>query len=424
MDILEIIDKKRLGKELTKEELTFFVNGFLDGKIKDYQMSAILMAITINGMTDQETEYLTDIMLNSGDILDTSMINGLVLDKHSTGGIGDKVTLVLCPLLASFGIKIAKMSGRGLGYTGGTIDKLESIPGFRVDLTEEEFFKQVNDSGIVISSPNKDLDKADKKIYALRDVTSTVSSIPLIASSIMSKKLACNADVILIDVKVGNGALMKNIEDANALARLLCKLGRHHNKAVICLLSNMDQPLGYAIGNALEVKESIMTLQGNGPSDLLEIVVKLATMVVGPINKLDEEQAQNLVFKQLNNGLAYNKFKEMVKYQGGDLDSLRVSSKIISIKSDRSGYINQIDSQKLGSLANLLGAGKQTEEDSIDYEVGIVLSKKVGDYVNANEELLRLYINEKTIDIPELLSCFVIEKQLREPQPVIYGIIK
>ncbi len=424
MDILEIIDKKRLGKELTKEELTFFVNGFLDGKIKDYQMSALLMAITINGMTDQETTFLTDVMLNSGDILDTSMINGLVLDKHSTGGIGDKVTLVLCPLLASFGIKIAKMSGRGLGYTGGTIDKLESIPGFKVDLTEEEFFKQVNDIGIVISSPNKDLDKADKKIYALRDVTSTVSIIPLIASSIMSKKLACNADVILIDVKVGNGALMKNIEDAKALARLLCKLGRCHNKAVICLLSNMDQPLGYAIGNALEVKESIMTLQGNGPSDLLEIVVKLATMVIGPINKITEEEARDLVFKQLNNGLAYNKFKEFVEYQGGDLEKLSVSSKIISIKSDRSGYINQIDSQKLGSLANLLGAGKQTEEDTIDYEVGIVSSKKVGDYVNVNEELLRLYINEKTIDITELLSCFVIDNQLRETQPVIYGIIK
>lgn len=424
MDILEIIDKKRLGQELSKEEISFLVNGFLDNSIKDYQMSALLMAITINGMTDKETSFLTDIMLNSGDILDTSSINGLILDKHSTGGIGDKVTLVLCPLLASFGIKIAKMSGRGLGYTGGTIDKLESIPGFNVDLTSKEFFKQVNDVGIAISSPNKDLDKADKKIYALRDVTSTVSSIPLIASSIMSKKLACNADVILIDVKVGNGALMKSLDEAKALARLLCKIGREHNKAVLCLLSNMDQPLGYAIGNSLEVKESIMTLKGNGPSDLLEIVVKLASMVIGPLKKISQDEARDLVFKQLNNGLAYDKFQEFVAYQGGNLEKLSVSSNVISIKSDRSGYINKIDSARLGSLANLLGAGRQTKDDVIDYEVGIVLSKKLGDYINNNEELLRLYIHDKQIDIKELLSCFTIEEELQSLNPVIYGIIK
>lgn len=424
MEILEIIDKKRLNKELTKEEIDFVINGYLDNNIKDYQMSSLLMAIAINGMTDSETINLTNSMLASGDILDLSKIDGIVVDKHSTGGIGDKVTLVLCPLLASLGIKIAKMSGRGLGYTGGTIDKLESISGFDVNLSKEQFIKQVNDIGIAISSANVDLDKADKKIYALRDVTGTVSSIPLIASSIMSKKLASNADVLLIDVKVGNGALIKNIEDAKKLAHLLCKIGKYHQKEVICLLTNMDQPLGYAIGNALEVKESIDSLSGNGPSDLLELVVRLATLVVSPIKKISVDDARNLIFKQLNNGNALNKFQEMVTYQKGNIDDLNISNNVIVVRSNKTGYINYIDSEKLGSLANQLGAGKTNLEDSIDYSVGIVLSKKIGDYIENNDELLKLYVNKKQIDINEVLKCFTIEEDLREKKKLVYGIIK
>ena len=424
MEILEIIDKKRLNKELTKEEIDFVINGYLDNNIKDYQMSSLLMAIAINGMTDSETINLTNSMLASGDILDLSKIDGIVVDKHSTGGIGDKVTLVLCPLLASLGIKIAKMSGRGLGYTGGTIDKLESISGFDVNLSKEQFIKQVNDIGIAISSANVDLDKADKKIYALRDVTGTVSSIPLIASSIMSKKLASNADVLLIDVKVGNGALIKNIEDAKKLAHLLCKIGKYHQKEVICLLTNMDQPLGYAIGNALEVKESIDSLSGNGPSDLLELVVRLATLVVSPIKKISVDDARNLIFKQLNNGNALNKFQEMVNYQKGNIDDLNISNNVIVVRSNKTGYINYIDSEKLGSLANQLGAGKTNLEDTIDYSVGIVLSKKIGDYIENNDELLKLYINKKQIDINEVLKCFTIEEDLREKKKLVYGIIK
>ena len=424
MEILEIIDKKRLNKELTKEEIDFVINGYLDNNIKDYQMSSLLMAIAINGMTDSETINLTNSMLASGDILDLSKIDGIVVDKHSTGGIGDKVTLVLCPLLASLGIKIAKMSGRGLGYTGGTIDKLESISGFDVNLSKEQFIKQVNDIGIAISSANVDLDKADKKIYALIDVTGTVSSIPLIASSIMSKKLASNADVLLIDVKVGNGALIKNIEDAKKLAHLLCKIGKYHQKEVICLLTNMDQPLGYAIGNALEVKESIDSLSGNGPSDLLELVVRLATLVVSPIKKISVDDARNLIFKQLNNGNALNKFQEMVTYQKGNIDDLNISNNVIVVRSNKTGYINYIDSEKLGSLANQLGAGKTNLEDSIDYSVGIVLSKKIGDYIENNDELLKLYVNKKQIDINEVLKCFTIEEDLREKKKLVYGIIK
>ena len=424
MEILEIIDKKRLNKELTKEEIDFVINGYLDNNIKDYQMSSLLMAIAINGMTDSETINLTNSMLASGDILDLSKIDGIVVDKHSTGGIGDKVTLVLCPLLASLGIKIAKMSGRGLGYTGGTIDKLESISGFDVNLSKEQFIKQVNDIGIAISSANVDLDKADKKIYALRDETGTVSSIPLIASSIMSKKLASNADVLLIDVKVGNGALIKNIEDAKKLAHLLCKIGKYHQKEVICLLTNMDQPLGYAIGNALEVKESIDSLSGNGPSDLLELVVRLATLVVSPIKKISVDDARNLIFKQLNNGNALNKFQEMVTYQKGNIDDLNISNNVIVVRSNKTGYINYIDSEKLGSLANQLGAGKTNLEDSIDYSVGIVLSKKIGDYIENNDELLKLYVNKKQIDINEVLKCFTIEEDLREKKKLVYGIIK
>ena len=424
MDIIEIINKKRLNRELSREEIEYSINGYLDGNIKDYQISSLLMAICINGMNDRETIDLTDIMLNSGDKLDLSKIDGIIVDKHSTGGVGDKVTLVLGPILASLGVKIAKMSGRGLGHTGGTIDKLESIPGFNTNLTNEEFINQVNDINIAIVSQTGNLVPADKKLYALRDVTGTVESIPLIASSIMSKKLASGADVIVIDVKVGNGALMKDIDSAKKLANLMCKIGKNYNKVIICILTNMSEPLGYAIGNSLEVIESINTLKGNGPKDLLEIVMTICSMIISPIKNISVDEARNLIFTTINNGNAYNKFLELVKNQRGDINNIRVSSKYYSIRSNKSGYINKINAYKLGNIARSIGAGRLELTDKIDYEVGLVLSKKVGDYVNVNDELLKIYINDKHADINEIIDCFVISDELINLDPLIYEIIK
>lgn len=424
MTIIDVINKKRLNKELTRKEIEFAVNGYIDGSVEDYQMSSLLMAIVLNGMSDRETIDLTDIMLKSGDIIDLSKIDGIIVDKHSTGGVGDKVTLVLGPLLASLGIKIAKMSGRGLGHTGGTIDKLESIEGFNTKITEKKFIKQVNKINIALVSQTGNLVPADKKIYALRDVTGTVESIPLIASSIMSKKLASGADIIMIDVKVGRGALMKNISDAKKLARLMVKIGKAYRKPTICLITNMEEPLGYAIGNALEVEESINTLKGNGPSDLLEVVITLSSIIIGAVKKIPNNEAKNLLFKQLNNGEAYKKFEELVKAQGGDINSIKISDKVFSIKSEKSGYINKIDALKLGEIAKMIGAGRNTLEDKIDYEVGLVLNKKVGDYVEQDEELVKVYLKDKDVSISQILECFKIDKELESTPKLILDIIK
>ena len=424
MTIIDIINKKRLKKELTREEITFAVNGYVNGDIKDYQMSSLLMAIVLNGMTDRETIDLTDIMINSGDVLDLSKIDGIIVDKHSTGGVGDKETLVLGPLLASLGIKIAKMSGRGLGHTGGTIDKLESIKGFNTKLSEEEFIDQVNKINIALVSQTSNLVPADKKIYALRDVTGTVESIPLIASSIMSKKIASGADIIVIDVKVGNGALMKNLDDARLLAKLMVKIGASYRKPTICLLTNMEEPLGYAIGNALEVKEAIDTLKGSGPSDLLEVVMTLSSIIIGAVKKIPNNEAKNLLFKQINNGEAYKKFEELVEAQGGDINDIKVSDKVFSIKSDKSGYINKIDALRLGEIAKQIGAGRNTLDDEIDYEVGLVLNKKVGDKVEKDEELVKVYLKNKDVSISDILSCFKIDDELKVMTKLILDIIK
>lgn len=423
MTMVDIINKKRLSKELTREEIEFVVNGYVDGKIPDYQMSSLLMAIVINGMKVREIIDLTDFMLHSGDVMDLSKIKGIVVDKHSTGGVGDKVTLVLGPLLASLGLKMAKMSGRGLGHTGGTIDKLESIPGFNVNIEEKKFIKQVNDIGIAVVGQSGNLVPADKKIYALRDVTGTVESIPLIASSIMSKKIASGADVIMIDVKVGSGALMKDLRSARKLAKLMVKIGKTYGKPTICLITNMDEPLGYAIGNALEVEEAINTLKGNGPSDLLEVVLTLSSIIVGATEKISAEDAKAKLLKQLNNNEAYNKFQEMVYKQGGNLEKLKVSDKAFSINSNKSGYINKIDALKLGELARSIGAGRLTKEDKIDYSVGFVLNKKVGDYVEKDQELLKVYLNKKDISPKEILDCFTIEEELKEKPKLILDII-
>lgn len=424
MTIVDIINKKRLNKELTREEIEFAVSGYLDDSIKDYQMSSLLMAIVINGMTDRETIDLTDIMLKSGEVIDLSKIDGLIVDKHSTGGVGDKVTLVLAPLLASFGIKIAKMSGRGLGHTGGTIDKLESIEGFNTHITNKEFIKQVNKINIALVSQTGNLVPADKKIYALRDVTGTVESIPLIASSIMSKKLASGSDIIMIDVKVGSGALMKNLHDAKKLARIMVKIGKAYRKPTICILTNMEEPLGYAIGNSLEVKESIDTLKGNGPSDLLEVVMTFASLIVGAYKKISNSEARDLIFKQINTGAAYKKFEEMVKSQGGDIEKIKYTDKVFSIKSDKEGYINKINALELGNIAKKIGAGRNSLDDEIDYEVGLVLSKKVGDYVAKDEELVKVYLKNKDISISEILACFQIDPELTNNPQLILGIVK
>ena len=424
MTIIDVINKKRLNMELSREEIEFAVNGYVEGTVLDYQMSSLLMAIVLNGMTTRETIDLTDVMLNSGDMIDLSSIDGIVVDKHSTGGVGDKVTLVLAPLLASLGIKIAKMSGKGLGHTGGTIDKLESIPGFDTKISLDKFIKQVNDINIAIVGQTGNLVPADKKIYALRDVTGTVESIPLIASSVMSKKIASGADIIIIDVKVGSGALMKTLEDARELSNMLVKIGEYYKKPTVCIITNMDEPLGYAVGNSLEVIEAINTLKGNGPSDLLEVVITLCSIIIGAVKKISNSEAKELLFKQLNNGEAYKKFEQLVTSQGGNLDLLTTSNKVFSIKSDKAGYINKIDALKLGEIAKKIGAGRNTLDDEIDYGVGIVLNKKVGDYVEVNDELLKVYLNEKDISMGEILSCYKIEDERKEPNDLILDIIK
>ncbi len=424
MTIIDIIEKKKNKLELTHEEIAFFINGMLDHTIEDYQISSLLMAIVLNGMTIDETTYLTEEMLHSGEVIDLSSIDGVIVDKHSTGGVGDKVTLILGPLLASLGIKMAKMSGRGLGHTGGTIDKLESIPGFQVELSREEFIKQVNEIGISVISQSGNIVPADKKLYALRDVTGTVESIPLIASSIMSKKIASGADIIFIDVKVGSGALMKDLESAKELANTMISIGHKFNKTVICILTDMDEPLGYAIGNSLEVKESIDSLKGYGPSDVMELIVSIASLVLKEVNGIDEEEARNLCMKKITSNEAYLKLEQLVKYQHGNLDEIKVSNRVFSIKSVKSGYINRINALGLGEIARKIGAGRLTKEDVIDPTVGLVLSKKTGDYVNVGDELLKVYLNEKDIKLIEILNCFEIEDIKKETKPLIYEIIK
>ncbi len=406
MNIKEIINKKRLNKELTKEEISYAVNGFVDGSVADYQMSALLMAITINGMTFLETLNLTDCMLKSGEILDLSKIDGTVVDKHSTGGIGDKVTIILAPLLASLGIKVAKMSGRGLGYTGGTIDKLEGIDGFNVSLDEDKFINQVNNINMAITQATANLDIADKKIYALRDVTATVDSIALIASSIMSKKLASNADLIVIDVKVGKGALMKTKKDAIKLAHYLIDIGKNYNKKVICILTNMNQPLGYYIGNKLEIKESIEALKGEGAKDLMEVVYSIASIIISNVKNISLKEAYELAHTNIENKKAYQSFKKFVKEQGGNLDKFKIDANYVDIISDKTGYISEIDALEIGKISLNLGAGRLNKNDNIDYNVGIQLLKKVNDRVKKGEVLGRIYYNSENFDFNDLKKCF------------------
>ena len=397
MNIVEIINKKRVKEELTKEELDFIFNGYLNGTVKDYQMSSLLMAICINGMSDREIFDLVDIFIKSGDVLDLSMLPGIKVDKHSTGGVGDKVTLIIGPIVASCGVVVPKMSGRGLGHTGGTIDKLESIPGFNVNLTEEEFINQVKNIGLAVTGQTKNLCPMDKVIYALRDVTGTVSSIPLIATSIMSKKIAGGADKILLDVKVGDGALMKEMDDAKELANIMERIGKAYNKEVVCELTDMNTPLGDNIGNALEVIEAMDILKGK-KSHLRDLCVEVSSKMVSMAKNISMEEANKEVEEALATGRAYDKFLEFVKAQGGDITGVKVSDKTIDVKSTKAGTITKIKALALGMLSVSLGAGRASKEDAIDYSVGIVLKKHIGDQVNIGDTLFTLYVN-KNIEV-------------------------
>jgi pyrimidine-nucleoside phosphorylase len=417
MRALDIIDKKRYKKELSKEEIQFFIDGFVKGSIPDYQMSALAMAIVLNGMTSQETAYLTHSMMYSGEVLDLSKIPGIKVDKHSTGGVGDKTSLVLGPMVASLGAKVTKMSGRGLGHSGGTLDKLESIPGMSISLTSEQFIQQVTDIGIALMGQSETLVPADKKIYALRDVTGTVESIPLIASSIMSKKLATGADAILLDVKYGQGAFMKTSKDAIKLAKAMIQIGKHLNRDTRAVITDMDQPLGNAIGNALEVIEAVQTLQGNGPKDLVELCVESgSTMLLQAKLYTDKEKARNALLNSIKDGSAYLKLKQFIHAQGGDttyLDNPEKFSKAkytYIIKSDQTGYIKTCQALTLGTAAMKLGGGRLTKEDVIDYSSGILLNKKIGDQVNEGETLATCFTNYENVEsiIADIKNAFVV----------------
>ena len=422
MRMVDIIEKKRDNHFLSKDEIDFVIQGYTKGNIPDYQMSALLMAIYFQGMSDEEATYLTNAMLHSGDVIDLSKVEGVKVDKHSTGGVGDKTTLILGPLVASAGAKLAKLSGRGLGHTGGTLDKLESIDGCSIALSEEQFIRQVNDINIAVAGQTAELVPADKLLYALRDVTGTVNSIPLIASSIMSKKLASGADVICLDVKIGDGAFMKTIEDARTLSELMVSIGSRMGKTVIAFITDMDQPLGLAVGNRLEVKEAIETLSGHGPKDLETLCVEIGSHMIYNAKKASSlEEAKKIAFDNLHNGKALAKWNEFIHAQGGHIDSLENFVKvkeIIPITAQKSGYIAKIKALPIGLASCKLGGGRETKEDIIDPMVGVVLKKKIGDFVNKGDVLCEVYAN-KTAN-QEILDGLLRAYEIVE-QPVLPG---
>lgn len=402
MNILDIIAKKRDCKELSKEEIEYFVKGYTEEKIKDYQASALIMAIYINGMNDREITDLTLAMAYSGEVLDLSKLGENIVDKHSTGGVGDKVSTILLPLIASMGVPVAKMSGRGLGYTGGTVDKMESIPGYRTNIGIDEFIKNVENIGISMIGQTMNLAPADKKIYALRDAISCVENIPLIASSIMSKKIASGANKIVLDVTVGKGAFMKTREDAQKLADQMIRIGNLAGREVRCVLTPMDQPLGYSVGNSLEIIEAINFLKGDMPSDLKEVVLELGANMLQLAGKGENiEENKNRLLQNIENGKGYEKLKEMVKKQGGDINYLEDTTKfekakyISAVITTKEGIVKEIDAEKIGKLACFLGAGRTTKEDKIDPSVGIILNKKVGDQVFKEDFLAYICANDE-----------------------------
>lgn len=433
MRMVDIITKKRDGYELSDEEISFFIKGYVDGKIPDYQVSALLMAIVFKGMSNREIVTLTDRMEHSGDVMDLSSIKGVKVDKHSTGGVGDKTSIALGPMVAACGAKLAKMSGRGLGHTGGTLDKLESIPGMKVFVSEEHFIKQVNDIGLAIIGQTASLVPADKKLYALRDVTGTVESTPLIASSVMSKKLASGSDCILLDVKFGNGAFMKNAQSAEELAKIMCKIGNALGRDTRAVLTDMDQPLGHAVGNALEIKEAIATLHGQGPKDFTDLCLRSGAIMLEQAKIANsEEEGMEMLQKSIDDGSAFEKLKAMVKAQGGDVSYIEHPEKfplakhIVEVKANKSGYIKQIVALEIGESAMRLGAGRETFDDVIDMSAGIVLNKKVGDKVNKGDVLCVVHTNKENFDdiLKDIENSFIIVDEFVSVPPTVHAYIK
>ena len=418
MNILDIIENKRDKKELTKEEIEYFVRGYTEGNILDYQAAALIMAMFINGMSKQETTDFTLAMANSGEILDLSKLDKIIVDKHSTGGVGDKVSLILLPLVASAGVLVAKMSGRGLGFTGGTVDKLESIPGYQTEVDIHNFVKNVENIGISMISQTLNLAPADKKIYALRDSISCVESIPLIASSIMSKKIASGAQKIVLDVTVGSGAFMQNLHDAEKLSREMIEIGKLANRETVCVLTNMDEPLGYSVGNSLEVIEAVRFLKGEMIEDVKQVVLELGAYILKLAGIGDDiNKNKELLIENIKNGKAYDKFLELIKNQGGDISYIENTEKFSKAKyiepiySTQEGYVKAINAKEVGKIVGNLGAGRIRKEDKIDLSVGIVLNKKVGDKIAKNEIIAYIHANEKEkleIAKEELYKCILI----------------
>ena len=433
MRMYDIIRKKRDGEELTKEEIDFFIKGYVDESIPDYQAAALCMAIYFKGMSLKETAFLTFAVRDSGVKLDLKEVNGIRVDKHSTGGVGDKTSLVVSPIVASLGVKVAKMSGRGLGHTGGTIDKLESIPRFKTDISEKDFIDIVNKTGIAIVGQNKELTPADKKLYALRDVTATVDSVPLIVSSIMGKKLAADDDCIVLDVKTGSGALCKTLEESKNLAQIMVDIGKKAGKEMLALITDMDRPLGSAIGNSLEVIEAVNTLKGNGPKDLEDICVILATNMLQLAKIGSYEECKAKVKQSIKDGSAFNKFVEMVKAQGGDESVILDTSNFKKapfkkeIKSKKSGYINHVNTEEYGMASLLLGAGRNKKEDEIDPSAGLILNKKTGDFVAEGDVIATMYTSsEDKFNLAEekIINATIISSEKPIQRPLILSIVK
>ncbi len=433
MRMVDLIAKKRNNKPLNESEINWIIEGYTKGEIPDYQMSSLLMAICFQDMNDDERYYLTKAMVNSGEVLDLSRIKGKTVDKHSTGGVGDKTSLALGPLVASLGVKLAKMSGRGLGHTGGTLDKLEAIPGFQIELSEEAFINQVNDIGMSIIGQTKDICPADKKLYALRDVTGTVESIPLIASSIMSKKIAAGAKTIVLDVKVGSGAFMKDLTSAKKLAQAMVDIGKQFNRNISALITNMDEPLGESVGNSLEVIEAIETLKGNGPKDFTELVLNLGAHILVNAKEADTlDEAMKMLKDNINNGKALDSLKQFIKAQGGnvnvvdDYQILPQAKYVYAVKANTSGYIEKIDALAVGNYAMKLGAGRETKDSVIDLAVGVKIKQKIGDCVT-NETLIgEIYsnypLNENSLD--EFRSLFTFTDKPVNRRTLILDVVK
>ena len=430
MRMYDLIHKKRDGKELTKEEISYIVKGYVDGSIPDYQMSALLMAIYFQSMSEKETATFTNEVAHSGDMVDLSSIEGIKVDKHSTGGVGDKTTLIIAPIVASYGVKVAKMSGRGLGHTGGTVDKMESIPGMQTELDQKEFVDIVNRVGVAVVGQSGNLAPADKKLYALRDVTATVDSIPLIATSIMSKKLAAGNDAILLDVKTGSGAFMKTVDDSIELAKAMVSIGKHAGKNTVALITDMDVPLGSLIGNSLEVKEVVETLKGHGPEDLTEVSIKLAGNMLFLAGKGTIEECEQMAKDAIENGQAFDKLCEFVEAQGGDISYLKDPEKfekasiVKDVIANKSGVIHHMDTESIGIASVVLGAGRKTKEDDIDFAAGIGLIKKTGDQVSEGDVIATLYTNdESSVDqaYEMILDAYTINDEPIENDPLVFA---